>query len=94
MHHFILAFETIRLNADQAIDPKEQLTLYYEQLKQSSLRTTAMWTRCSIWRASGTIYTVNLTRDTLERNISPAGKSDSDRALFLDYPLPCSYRDY
>ena len=43
---------------------------------------------------AGTIYTVNLTRDTLERNISPAGKSDSDRALFLDYPLPCSYRDY
>ena len=33
LHHFILAFETIRLNADQAIDPKEQLTLYYEQLK-------------------------------------------------------------
>ena len=30
----------------------------------------------------------------LERNISPAGKSDSDRALFLDYPLPCAYRDY
>ena len=25
---------------------------------------------------AGTIYTVNLTRDTLERNISPAGKSD------------------
>ena len=43
---------------------------------------------------AGTIYTVNLTRDTLERNISPAGKSDSDRALFLDYPLPCAYRDY
>ena len=37
LHHFILAFETIRLNADQAIDPKEQLTLYYEQLKQSIL---------------------------------------------------------
>ena len=43
---------------------------------------------------AGTIYTVNLTRDTLERNISPVGKSDSDRALFLDYPHPCSYRDY
>lgn len=91
-HHFILAFETIRLNADQAIDPKEQLTLYYEQLKQSILENDSYVD--ALLDMAGTIYTVNLTRDTLERNISPAGKSDSDRALFLDYPLPCSYRDY
>lgn len=92
LHHFILAFETIRLNADQAIDPKEQLTLYYEQLKQSILENDSYVD--ALLDMAGTIYTVNLTRDTLERNISPAGKSDSDRALFLDYPLPCSYRDY
>ena len=36
----------------------------------------------------------NRPGELVERNISPAGKSDSDRALFLDYPLPCSYRDY
>ena len=92
LHHFILAFETIRLNADQAIDPKEQLTLYYEQLKQSILENDSYVD--ALLDMAGTIYTVNLTRDTLERNISPAGKSDSDRALFLDYPLPCAYRDY
>ncbi|MFR4240651.1 MAG: ATP-binding protein [Butyricicoccus sp.] len=91
LHHFILAFETIRLNADQAIDPKEQLTLYYEQLKQSILENDSYVD--ALLDMAGTIYTV-LMRDTLERNISPAGKSDSDRALFLDYPLPCSYRDY
>ena len=92
LHHFILAFETIRLNADHAIDPKEQLTLYYEQLKQSILENDSYVD--ALLDMAGTIYTVNLTRDTLERNISPAGKSDSDRALFLDYPLPCSYYDY
>ena len=86
LHHFILAFETIRLNADQTIDPKEQLTLYYEQLKQSILENDSYVD--ALLDMAGTIYTVNLTRDTLERNISPAGKSDSDRALFLDYPLP------
>ena len=72
LHHFILAFETIRLNADQAIDPKEQLTLYYEQLKQSILENDSY----------------------VDALLDMAGKSDSDRALFLDYPLPCSYRDY
>ena len=72
--------------------PKEQLTLYYEQLKQSILENDSYVD--ALLDMAGTIYTVNLTRDTLERNISPAGKSDSDRALFLDYPLPCSYRDY
>ena len=83
LHHFILAFETIRLNADQAIDPKEQLTLYYEQLKQSILENDSYVD--ALLDMAGTIYTVNLTRDTLERNISPAGKSDSDRALFHEY---------
>lgn len=37
LHHFLLAFETICQGAGSHADAKEQLTIYYEQLKQSIL---------------------------------------------------------
>ena len=43
---------------------------------------------------SDVIYTVNLTKDALERRIVLNGKEQKSRELFMDYPLPCSYRDY
>ena len=36
LHHFLLAFETIRKTSEGQTGAKEQLQLYYEQLKQSS----------------------------------------------------------
>lgn len=66
LHHFLLAFETIRKSSEGRADAKEQLTLYYEQLKQS----------------------------ILEKSVVLNGKDEECRELFMDYPLPCSYRDY
>ena len=37
LHHFLLAFETIRKTSEGQTGAKEQLQLYYEQLKQSIL---------------------------------------------------------
>ena len=93
LHHFILAFETIRRSSSGEADAKRQLTLYYEQLKQSILENDSYVD--ALLDMAGTIYTVNLSKDLLERNIVPAGKEEESRGLFLqDYPLPCSYREY
>ena len=35
LHHFLLAFEIIRKGADNQTGAREQLQVYYEQLKQS-----------------------------------------------------------
>ena len=43
---------------------------------------------------SDMIYTVNLTKDILEKSVVLNGKDEECRELFMDYPLPCSYRDY
>ena len=40
------------------------------------------------------IYTVNLSKDILEQNITLQRKSNESHKMFLDYPLPCSYQDY
>ena len=92
LHHFLLAFETIRKSTQGRIDAKEQLTLYYEQLKQSILENDSYVD--AMLELSDAIYTVNLTKDILEKNIILNGKSKEGKDLFMDYPLPCSYRDY
>lgn len=92
LHHFLLAFETIRKASEGKTDAKEQLTLYYEQLKQSILENDSYVD--AMLEFSDTIYTVNLTKDLLEKNIVLSGKSRESHELFMDYPLPCSYRDY
>ncbi len=92
LHHFLLAFETIRKSSNQRTNAKEELTRYYEQLKQSILENDSYVD--ALLELSDTIYTVNLTKDILEQNIMLNGKQEENREMFLDYPLPCSYQDY
>ena len=92
LHHFLLAFQRIRESSAAEVNAKEQLTLYYEQLKQSILENDSYVD--ALLDMADCIYTVNLTKDVLERNIIPAGKSQENQKLFFDYPLPCSYREY
>ena len=92
LHHFLLAFETIRKSSEGRADAKEQLTLYYEQLKQSILENDSYVD--ALLDLSDMIYTVNLTKDILEKSVVLNGKEERCRELFMDYPLPCSYRDY
>ena len=67
LHHFLLAFETIRQCARSHADAKEQLTIYYEQLKQSILENDSYVD--ALLEPADAIYTVNLTNDILERII-------------------------
>lgn len=92
LHHFLLAFETICESFAEGTDVKEQVKLYYEQLKQSILENDSYVD--AMLDMADVIYTVNLTKDVLERNIILCGKPDKGKDLFMDYPLPCSYRDY
>lgn len=92
MHHFLLAFETIRKTSEGQTGAKEQLQLYYEQLKQSILENDSYVD--ALLELSDVIYTVNLTKDVLERRIVLNGKEQKSRELFMDYPLPYSYQDY
>lgn len=92
LHHFLLAFETIRKTSEGQTGAKEQLQLYYEQLKQSILENDSYVD--ALLELSDVIYTVNLTKDVLERRIVLNGKEQKSRELFMDYPLPCSYQDY
>ena len=92
LHHFLLAFEIIRKSSESQIDAKEQLKLYYEQLKQSILENDSYVD--ALLELSDVIYTVNLTKDVLEKSITLNGKSEKGREMLIDYPLPCSYRDY
>ena len=92
LHHFLLAFETIRKTSEGQTGAKEQLQLYYEQLKQSILENDSYVD--ALLELSDVIYTVNLTKDVLERRIVLNGKEQKSRELFMDYPLPYSYQDY
>lgn len=67
LHHFLLAFEIIRQGAGSHADAKEQLTIYYEQLKQSILENDSYVD--ALLEPADVIYTVNLTNDILERII-------------------------
>ena len=63
LHHFLLAFETIRQGSGSHADAKEQLTIYYEQLKQSILENDSYVD--ALLEPADAIYTVNLTNDIL-----------------------------
>ena len=66
LHHFLLAFETIRQGAGSHADAKEQLTIYYEQLKQSILENDSYVD--ALLEQADVIYTVNLTNDIFGKN--------------------------
>lgn len=80
LHHFLLAFEIIRQGAGSHADAKEQLTIYYEQLKQSILENDSYVD--ALLEPADVIYTVNLTNDILERIIL-LGKRKSGYAFRL-----------
>ena len=86
--HFIIAFEVVRTN----VDPKEQLALYYEQLKQDILENDSYVD--ALLEMADTVYTVNLSKNILEKNVTILDKNGKKNNLFMNYPLPCSYTDY
>ena len=90
LHHFLLAFETIRQGAGSHADAKEQLTIYYEQLKQSILENDSYVD--ALLEQADVIYTVNLTNDILERIILLGKRKKESLDMLFDYPLPGSYR--
>lgn len=92
LHHFLLAFEIIRQGAGSHADAKEQLTIYYEQLKQSILENDSYVD--ALLEPADVIYTVNLTNDILERIILLGKRKKESLDMLFDYPLPGSYRDY
>ena len=92
LHHFLLAFETIRQGAGSHADAKEQLTIYYEQLKQSILENDSYVD--ALLEQADVIYTVNLTNDILERIILLGKRKKESLDMLFDCPLPGSYRDY
>lgn len=92
LHHFLLAFEMIRKGADNQTGAREQLQIYYEQLKQSIIENDRYVD--ALLELSDVIYTVNLKTNILERNIILKGKEQKNKEMFLDYPLPCDYQDY
>ena len=64
LHHFLLAFEIIRKGADNQTGAREQLQVYYEQLKQSIIENDSYVD--ALLELSDVIYTVNLKTDILE----------------------------
>ena len=93
LHHFLLAFETIRKSSECRTDAKEQLTLYYEQLKQSILENDSYVD--AMLELSDAVYTVNLTKDILERYIVLNDqKNGENKAFTADCDLPCPYGEY
>ena len=86
LHHFLLAFEIIRQGAGSHADAKEQLTIYYEQLKQSILENDSYVD--ALLEPADVIYTVNLTNDILERIILLGKRKKESLDMLFDYPLP------
>lgn len=86
LHHFILGFETF--NSSLFSNEKEQLTQYYDQMRQSILENDNYVD--ALMDTAETIFTVNLTDDLLERIFYHAARKEFN----LDMELPCSYNDY
>lgn len=85
LHHFLLAFEMIRKGADNQPGAREQLQIYYEQLKQSIIENDSYVD--ALLELSDVIYTVNLKTDILERNIILKGKEQKNKEKF-DFSRP------
>ena len=91
LHHFLLAFETIRQDVP-TVGAKEQLTQYYEQLKQSILENDSYVD--ALLETADAIYSVNITRDLLEQSFLKKGQTEASQALLPGWTLPCAYSDY
>lgn len=92
LHHFILAFETIRQDSQNATDAKVQLTQYYEQLKQSILENDSYVD--ALLETADAIYSVNLTSNTLEHRFFKHDQKEPQNAFSSELSLPCAYSTY
>ena len=77
--------------ADNQTGAREQLQVYYEQLKQSIIENDSYVD--ALLELSDDLYGQSKDRYS-ERNIILKGKEQKNKELFLDYPLPCNYQDY
>ena len=92
LHHFLLAFENIHCDYDTA-DAKQQLTLFYEQMKQSILENENYVD--ALLETATTVYSVNITDDRVEQNIMRKEEESPQVSLSqLGLELPCSYDEY
>ncbi len=93
LHHFLLAFEIIRKGADSQTGAREQLQVYYEQLKQSIMENDSYVD--ALLELSDVIYTVNLTRRySGEKYYSKGKRAKEQGAVSWIIHLPCYYQDY
>ena len=90
-HHFLLAFENIHCDYDVA-DAKQQLMLFYEQMKQSILENGNYVD--ALLETATTVYSVNITEDRVEQNFIRKEQSHQISLSELGLELPCSYNEY
>ena len=88
LHHFLLAFETID-SVQPETDAKQQLTQYYEQLKQSILENDSYVD--AMLETADAVYSVNLTDDLVERDFRRERGADT---FIEDLKAPCPYGEY
>ena len=82
------AFETID-SVQPETDAKQQLTQYYEQLKQSILENDSYVD--AMLETADAVYSVNLTDDLVERDFRRERGAD----IFIeDLKAPCPYGEY
>ena len=91
LHHFLLAFENIHYDYDVA-DAKQQLMLFYEQMKQSILENGNYVD--ALLETATTVYSVNITEDRVEQNFIRKEQSHQISLSELGLELPCSYNEY
>lgn len=88
LHHFIMGFEFFRESGDAQLNEKQQLTQYYEQLKQSIIENSSYVD--ALLDAAQAVYSVDLTNDRLEKSFYRTGQCEFD----IEEVLPCSYQEY
>ena len=88
LHHFILGQEIFRDSQQRLADEKQELTRYYEQMKQSILENGNYVD--ALMETAEAVYTVDLTNDRLEH----AFYHVSHNNFVIDQEMPCSYDRY
>ena len=92
LHHFVLAFETVRREDKPVIDVKQQLTQYYDQFRHSILENDSYVD--ALLETADAIYSVNLTTDHLEMNQTRDEASEKKKLFKPELAGACSYNEY
>ena len=88
LHHFLVGFEYFR-DKDAALDERQPLTQYYEQMKHSLLENSNYVE--ALIESNDAVFTVDLTHGRLEQTFY---QTTALRQFDLHLTLPCSYDDY